>query len=77
MTQDVLNLTVRRSPVLAAVRDFVSLLNTNSCIAYAFLLVVIVLLVVLWVIMIGVFCPFNRHVWVTMCQAVTPSVPWH
>jgi len=76
MAQDVLNLTVR-SPVSNAIRDFVSLLNTNLCIAYAFLLVIIVLLVVFWVIMTGVFYPFNRCVWVTMCQAVTPSVPWH
>ena len=77
MAQDILNLTVR-SPVLTAVRDFFffSLLSTNWCIAYAFLLVVILLVVVLWVIMIVVFYPFNRHVWVTMCQAVTPSVLW-
>lgn len=76
MAQDVLNLTVSRSQVLTAIGDIV-LLNTTLCIAYAFLVIVTVLLVVFWVIMIGVFYPFNRHVWVTVCQAVTPSVPWH
>ena len=77
MAQDVLNCTVSRSRVLTAIGDIILMSNTNSCIAYAFLVILIVLLVVFWVIMIGVFYPFNRHVWVTMCQAVTPSVPWH
>jgi hypothetical protein len=79
IAQDVLNLAVRRNPVLTAIGDFVLFSNTNSCIAYEFLVVVvvIVLLLVFWVIMIDVFYPFNRYVWLTMCQVVTPSVPWH
>jgi hypothetical protein len=77
MAQDVLNLAVRRNPLLTAIGDLVLLSNTNSCIAYEFLVVVIVLLLVFWVILIDVFYPFNRHVWLTMCQVVTPSVPWH
>jgi hypothetical protein len=77
MAQDVLNLAVRRNPVLTAIRDFVLFSNTSSCIAHEFVVVVvIVLLPVFWVITIDVFYPFNRYVWLTMCQVVTPSIPW-
>jgi len=65
--------------------------NINECTTYALFLllllllilvvvvvvvVVVVIVVVFWVIVIGVFYFFNRHIWITMCQAVTLSVTW-
>jgi flagellar basal body-associated protein FliL len=41
------------------------------------IVIVVVIIVVFCVIVIGVFYLFNRHIRITMCQAVTPSVTWH